>query len=352
MDKISIIVPVYKAESVLNRCVDSILSQTYKDLEVILIDDGSPDRSGEICDCYAENDSRVRVIHKENAGVAAARNSGLDVATGVYCTFVDSDDFIEPEMYQSMMEIAIQYGCDVVMCDCVKEYGNKTEIYTHDIRPGYYNREQIEKEYFPNLLMMPNVEYPPTISNWLCLYRKNPKIVYEGKESKNTNTLAYNNFCLRYEEGIRFSEDLLFGAELLYHSNSFYYMKGQCFYHYWMNPQSATHTFAADKWEDYIRLHKQIEEKFSNCREYDFSHQIDLVLLFFVYNAVGDIVSTTQLGDKEKAQKCNEILQKDRVSQMFSRLHIWRLPISIKLKLLTLMYKYRIGMKVLIARAK
>jgi len=146
-NRISVIVPVYKSENVLKRCVDSILSQTYKNLEVILVDDGSPDASGRICDNYAEYDSRVRVIHKRNSGVAAARNSGLDIATGDYCTFVDSDDYIDPSMYHSMMKIMKQYKCDLVMCDCIKEYTNKKEIYTHDIRSGYYNREQIEKEY-------------------------------------------------------------------------------------------------------------------------------------------------------------------------------------------------------------
>lgn len=353
MNKISVIVPVYRAESVLKRCVDSILSQTYENLELILIDDGSPDRSGEICDRYAENDARVQVIHKENGGVAAARNSGLDVATGDYCTFVDSDDCIEHVMYQSMMEIAVQYDCDVVMCDCVKEYGDRTEIYTHNIRSGYYSRSQIEEEYFPHLLMMPNVEYPPTISNWLCIYRQRRKPTCNRKDTKNNNILsAHSELCMRYEEGIRFSEDLLFGAELLYHANSFYYMKGQCFYHYYMNPQSATHTFVADKWQDYSRLYKRIEDKFSGCGEYDFSHQIDLVLLFFVYNAVGDIISTTKLEDREKMQKCNEILQNENVRQMFSRLHVWKLPIPTRLKLLTIMYKYRIGMKALIVKAK
>lgn len=104
------------------------------------------------------------------------------MAIGDYCTFVDSDDYIESEMYQSMIDIAEQYNCDVIMCDCVKEFGTRTEAYTHDIRQGYYDREQLEKEYFPHLLIMPNVEYPPTISNWLCLYRRNQKQKSEFKK--------------------------------------------------------------------------------------------------------------------------------------------------------------------------
>lgn len=335
MAKISVIVPVYKAEKVLKKCVDSILAQTYTDLEVILVDDGSPDHSGVMCDQYAKRDSRVKAIHKKNGGVSSARNQGLDVATGDYCTFVDSDDYIDSMMYQSMMEIVDQYDCDVVMCDCVKEFGDKSEVYTHEIRPGYYSREQLEKEYFPHLLIMPNVEYPPTISNWLILFK---------------NKMLHKDTVIQYEEGIRFSEDLLFGAELMYRAQSFYYMKGSYFYHYWMNPESATHTFAADKWNDYKKLHEKIEFKFSNCPEYDFSQQIELVLLFFVYNAVGDIISTPQLCKQDKKDRCRMILSDKRVSRMFSRIQVLKLPISFKLKILTLMYKYKLGISYLIGK--
>ena len=103
--KISVIVPVYKVEEYLCRCVDSIINQTYKNLEIILVDDGSPDSCGRICDEYAEKDSRIKVIHKENGGLSSARNAGLDIATGDYIGFVDSDDFIDAEMYSMLYEM-------------------------------------------------------------------------------------------------------------------------------------------------------------------------------------------------------------------------------------------------------
>lgn len=345
MKKISVIVPVYKAEKWLARCVDSILSQTYRNIELILIDDGSTDKSGEICDLYAGKDHRVRVVHQPNKGVAAARNAGIELATGEYCTFVDSDDHIDSIMYEYMMDKAINYDCDIVMCDCIKEYGEKIEVYTHDIRSGYYDRKQIEKEYFPNLLMMPNVEYPPTISNCLCLFK-----LYKEKYDKNGG--ATKKIQIRYEEGIRFSEDLLFGAELMYQAESFFYMKGEALYHYWMNEDSASHTFKADKWMDYIKLHNKIEEKFQSEKKYDFTYQIQLVLLFFTYNAVGDIISTDQLDDKEKLQKCRDILNDIKVRKMFKKLNIWELQVSIKLKLKTILYKYKMGLKFLISRER
>lgn len=99
---ISVIVPVYKAEMYLNQCVESIVNQTYKNLEIILVDDGSPDSSPQICDEWAERDSRIKVIHKKNGGVASARNAGLDIALGEYIGFVDSDDYIEADMYETL----------------------------------------------------------------------------------------------------------------------------------------------------------------------------------------------------------------------------------------------------------
>ena len=323
---ISVIVPVYNSEKYLKRCIDSILNQTYKAIELILVDDGSPDNCGKICDEYAKKDKRVRVIHKTNAGVSAARNSGLEIASGNYATFVDSDDYIEPEMYGNMMEKVHQDNCDVVMCDCIKDFTDHSEIYTHDIRAGFYDKEQLVNEYYPHLLMMENVEYPATISNWLILF--------------NRNKLGN----LRYVVGVRYSEDLLFGAQLVYNTDSFYYMKEQAYYHYYMNPTSATHKFTVDKWNDYKTLHFEINKYFSECESFDFSHQIDLCLLFFVYNSVSNIFSADNLEREKKFEIVKNILGDNEVRRMFSNIKVLKLPISKKLKIVTIIYKYRIGL--------
>ena len=323
---ISVIVPVYNSEKYLKRCIDSILNQTYKAIELILVDDGSPDNCGKICDEYAKKDKRVRVIHKTNAGVSAARNSGLEIASGNYATFVDSDDYIGPEMYGNMMEKVHQYNCDVVMCDCIKDFTDHSEIYTHDIRAGFYDKEQLVNEYYPHLLMMENVEYPATISNCLILF--------------NRNKLGN----LRYVVGVRYSEDLLFGAQLVYNTDSFYYMKEQAYYHYYMNPTSATHKFTVDKWNDYKTLHFEINKYFSECESFDFSHQIDLCLLFFVYNSVSNIFSADNLEREKKFEIVKNILGDNEVRRMFSNIKVLKLPISKKLKIVTIIYKYRIGL--------
>ena len=112
---ISVVVPVYKVEEYLRRCVDSVLAQTFRDFELILVDDGSPDRCGQICDEYAASDGRIKVIHQENGGLSAARNAGLNVAQGEHVAFVDSDDYCHPEMLNVLYEKIVQYNADVAV---------------------------------------------------------------------------------------------------------------------------------------------------------------------------------------------------------------------------------------------
>lgn len=119
--KVSVIVPVYKCEQYLHRCVDSILNQTHPYLELILVDDGSPDGSGMLCDEYAQKDSRVRVVHQENGGAFAARNTALDMATGSYISFVDADDWLELDFIQRLLQLMENYGADIAQCELCNE---------------------------------------------------------------------------------------------------------------------------------------------------------------------------------------------------------------------------------------
>lgn len=129
MNKISVIVPCYKVEGYLPKCVESIMGQTYKDLEIILVDDGSPDSCPQICDEFARKDSRIKVIHKENGGLSSARNAGLDIATGDYIAFVDSDDWLELDMYEVLVSAISETNSDIATCDpyfC--KYGTESRI--------------------------------------------------------------------------------------------------------------------------------------------------------------------------------------------------------------------------------
>ena len=121
---VSVIVPVYNVEKYLDKCIKSILNQKYRNIEIILVDDGSTDSSGSICDSYAKKDDRIKVIHKKNGGLSSARNTGIDEAKGEYIGFVDSDDYIDEDMYETMVKKLIDNNSDIVICSKVIEYSN------------------------------------------------------------------------------------------------------------------------------------------------------------------------------------------------------------------------------------
>lgn len=162
--KLSIIVPVYKVEQFLDKCVESILSQTFRDFELILVDDGSPDRCGDMCDEWATRDTRIKVIHKENGGLSDARNAGIEKAEGEYIGFVDSDDYIKKDMYEVLLNNIEKFNADMSMCGYVDEYADGrridnscTDVYLWD-----------QKEAIRQVMMGKNVSVHAVVK----LYRK------------------------------------------------------------------------------------------------------------------------------------------------------------------------------------
>lgn len=200
--KISIIVPIYKAENYLHRCVDSILAQTFTDFEVLLIDDGSPDKSGEICDEYAKKDSRVRVIHKENGGVSSARQCGIDNAQGEYTIHADPDDWVEPTMLEELYAKAMEDDADMVICD----------FYMNTEAGQIYQRQQPSTLYHESVLkdLLHNLHG----SCWNKLVRRN----------------CYINYNVSFPLEFSLNEDLYVNMALLrnplkiaYHPRAFYH---------------------------------------------------------------------------------------------------------------------------------
>lgn len=122
--RLSIIVPVYNVEQYLDKCVESIVNQTFSDFELILVDDGSPDNCGEMCECWSKKDNRIKVIHKENGGLSDARNAGIDIAEGDYIGLVDSDDYIKPDMFETLVRNLEQYNADISMCGYADVYAD------------------------------------------------------------------------------------------------------------------------------------------------------------------------------------------------------------------------------------
>ena len=135
---LSVIVPIYNVERYLNRCIESIIGQTYRELEIILVDDGSTDHCGEMCDEWLEKDSRIKVLHKKNGGLVSARQAGLKIASGEYIANVDSDDWIEADMYEYMMELAVNNDSDLVTSGLIRDYENHSVYEQEKLSSGFY----------------------------------------------------------------------------------------------------------------------------------------------------------------------------------------------------------------------
>ena len=209
--KISVIVPVYNVEKYLHRCIDSILAQTFTDFELLLINDGSKDRSGEICDEYAANDSRIRVFHKENAGVSKARNQGLDNAKGEWVTFIDSDDWVREDFLQKRLDLALKEGSDVAYCDVEYVYATHS-AYCKTARAVQGKAENV------NSWILSRTTYSPII-----LARKD----------------LFDKYNLRYIEGLRFGEDFNLIIKLVLYANRTSYVQEALYYYNKQNEGSA-----------------------------------------------------------------------------------------------------------------
>jgi len=198
MPKISVIVPVYKVEPYLCRCVDSILAQTFTDYELFLVDDGSPDRCGEICDEYAEKDDRIRVIHKPNGGLSDARNAALDLMTGEYVAFIDSDDWAAPDMLESMYRAAVEHQCDMAVCNICNAYsgGIREDLYVPAIKERVVEGEEryetlyqpsacnkLYKSYIFKELRYPKGRMYEDTFIYHDILKQIDKLVYTGKTS-------------------------------------------------------------------------------------------------------------------------------------------------------------------------
>ena len=155
MDLISVIVPVYNVEAYLDKCISSIVNQTYRNLEIILVDDGSPDNCPAMCDAWAKKDSRIRVFHQNNQGGGAARNTGLEVASGSLIAFVDSDDYIAPDMYAHLYKL-LEHGADIAECGYVEVYGDNADFSlsfeTHSYTAQEAMKEHIRDSIFRQLI--------------------------------------------------------------------------------------------------------------------------------------------------------------------------------------------------------
>ena len=198
--KFSVVVPVYKVEEYINECVDSILNQSFDDFEVILVDDGSPDNCGKICDEYAKKDERVRVIHKENGGLVSARQAGIKIARGEYIVNIDSDDYIDKDMLKNSDEIINSYSPDAIYFSMMNFKGQKRWTFDECIKEGFYDEKDIKDRNDDLIraekLLMEDMPVIPIIFNKTATL-KNEQLNLKNKTlwwTKNSNYYTDTNF--------------------------------------------------------------------------------------------------------------------------------------------------------------
>jgi len=217
---VSVIVTIYRVEDILPRCIDSIVAQTHQNLEVILVDDGSPDRCGQICDEYAKSDHRVLVIHQKNAGVAAARNAGLDVARGEYITIVDADDWIDPGMIAELLRLAPACDADISVCGFTMTQADRVTAPEVEVAVQEYTAAQALQEFL-------GPRYVNLVVPWGKLYRRE---LFHG---------------IRYPLG-KVHDDEFTTHRLIHRARRVVRTDAQLYF-YWQRPGSITSTFSPER---------------------------------------------------------------------------------------------------------
>lgn len=254
--KVSVIVPVYKSEKYLNRCVDSIRNQTLTDIEIILVDDESPDNSPAICDEYAKADSRIKVIHKMNAGAGMARNSALEIATGEFVGFTDSDDYIDAQMFEELYDAAKKYEAQLVMSGTRYVGGNVFAKSGEDEEKNCFDKETYFSESEIKNVLLGVVGALPDepedsrygTSIWKNLYKR--------------DVIEENNIRFLSEREIM-SEDALFTLDFIHCIKSAVGVPG-IYYNYFRNEGSISKSYKKDRLEQNLVYLKEVEKRIKN----------------------------------------------------------------------------------------
>lgn len=262
--KFSIIVPIYNVERYLRRCVDSLIGQTYRNIEIILIDDGSPDQCPEICDEYAAKDSRVQVIHKANGGVTSARKAGTEKASGDYILCVDGDDYVTADYIEKFSDVLKIDSPDVICCGFIHTDG-RTEIKKPIIDvQTLYNRQQIEQSVFPSLIKNKEDKY---FSYSLC-----------GKAYK---AKLFRDCICKESDQLTIGEDAVCIMAMMYRAESMA-MITNCGYYYRSNLNSATKAKKPHSWNG-AKLEVEYIQTMIDASGFDFSEQIDRLVAHRVF---------------------------------------------------------------------
>lgn len=329
--KISIIIPIFNVEKYIHRCIDSIINQTLHDIEIILVDDKSPDKCPQICDEYAQKDKRVKVIHKnKNEGLGFARNSGMAVAKGKFIAFVDSDDYIDPTMYQNLYELAEQGSFDVVYSEFnTTQYPGFTIINKDE--QEYLNRNEIDS------LMVDIIGAEPSYPSDVKFQVSSCKAIYLSNIIKKYKISFYSEREL-------ISEDLVFNIDFLSKANKAKYTP-QKWYYYCLNKNSLSHTYKKNIWEKYLYIYHFLKKKeYLFINKSEFNLRLQRTLIFYSRGALTKEM-LLNINKKERSENINKILENIELRNVLKSYPGHLLPIKhkiffylIKFKALYLIY--------------
>ena len=339
--KVSIIVPVYNVEKYLDRCMQSLLGQTLKELEIILVDDGSPDNSPTLCDNYESASDNlhwpiIKVIHKINEGLGFARNSGLEIATGEYIAFLDSDDFVDVNMYEQLYLKAKAKDIDVVYCNC-NIYKDKKHIYPRkDVEEEvvFRGREAVDDFLLDMIAPLPeyhhDVRYMMSVGH--AIYRHS--IFMEHR----VQFVSEREFV---------SEDIIFDIDFLSHVRSVCYLP-DCLHYYVVNPYSLSHTYDDAKYHKMVNLSRIIKERLAKIysEEKYYLHYLRSVF-FLLRNTVMRMVLAG-----ETDQKIKRILEEKLYQELLSNYPYQRMDLKHRIVFFLLKYKCILLLKMLFKSGK
>lgn len=314
IDVITVIIPVYNVERYLEECVKSVLEQTYINLEIILVDDGSADRSGELCDDLKDRDKRISVIHKANAGLGYARNSGLDLATGRYITFLDSDDYIEPMMIETLYDSMKKYNVDECKMGFkrVKDDGEITSETKYSIE--VFLGEEARTKFAPRLVGS-SPEMHDSIEMCVC------GALFNGDLIRRYN--------LRFpSERELISEDLIFQLDYLQHAN------GACTiestdYKYRVNDSSLTQSYRTDRIEKSIIFYEDIIKRlYKYGYDYDVETRAQRLLFVYIKVSISQEVLYEKNNMKDAIRNINKICRNPEIQKIIKSYPIAKLGIQ------------------------
>lgn len=283
MIKVSVIVPIYNAEKYLKQCLDSIQRQTLKDIEVIMIDDGSTDGGSEIAKSYL-SDNRFSYYYKENEGLAAARADGIKRASGEYLGFIDSDDWIESDMYEKMYNAAKSNDSDIVFCNCIENENDHK--FTPEMRTGAYDRENIKQYILPRTLAYIGKRGEKRAIRWCNWLR-----IYKHSFVKQHH--------IEFDRRFRRSQDLQFTYETTLAAQNYYYLGDDYLLHNRVVGDSLSRGYTKNMWNLYVPLIERLYKDTEGFTEIDLMPQMHLRAFFFVTDCIENELKPTCPNDMD-----------------------------------------------------